>query len=143
MDWITRVQFLNEVVCISHNTKTLNSWWKKIQIQLFSLQQWVNSRADRALSPCYSYLSNQKKLDSKTVIDLERDGLCQSIVPKTWYRGSAPTVKPGFRICLFNQYSRSRIATQYLQAKNSPLHHKISYMTFQYCYQSVYHWHTS
>ena len=41
MDMAIRVQILNKTV--SHNANTLG---KKIRIQLFTLQLWINSRAD-------------------------------------------------------------------------------------------------
>ena len=52
---------------------------RKVWIQLFSSQLSVNSWVDWVLSPWYSNQSKKRKAEFKPVLDLEKDGLCQTL----------------------------------------------------------------
>ena len=62
-----RVRVLNEVVYIFYCANTLG----KVGTQLFTLQLWINSRADYALLSWYGNWEGK----FKPTVDMERDGL--------------------------------------------------------------------
>ena len=80
MDTATRVQIPDKVDCISHRSSNLVKLW----IQLFSIQLWVNSRADCDLKP---FLGKSKKtLNSYLLNSCLKLTLCHILYERrSWY----------------------------------------------------------